>query len=164
MKAKKMITALMTVCLILPLVALAKPDVKINVVAEKEISKMENGKTVKKRVVADKVEPNQTIIFTVYYSNNGDEKATSVVVKNPIPKGAEYVTDSAKGKGSKISFSIDGGKTFKKPSLLTYQFKQQGGAASKRKASPDQYTHIRWIIDEIPAGASGTLSYQAMIK
>ena len=63
-----------------------------------------------------------------------------------------------------ITFSIDDGKTFKKPSLLTYEVKNQNGAMEKRTASPEEYTHIRWVIDKIDAGAKGTVGFQVKIK
>ncbi len=107
--------------------------------------------------------PGEIIHYTILYRNTGNENATNAVVSDPIPKGTVYIPGSATETGE-LSFSIDGGKTFKKPALLTYETKAANGAVEKRVASPEEYTHIRWVIDKIPAGANGKVSFQVKVK
>lgn len=163
MKSKNLIVTALAAVLLFPAVALAKPQVKIGITAEKEVSVTENGKTVTKRMPATEAAPGETIVYTLKVANTGDETATNVVVNDPIPEGTAYVTGSATD-AQDATFSIDGGKTFDKPSLLTYEVTNPDGAKEKRTASPDQYTHIRWQLPQVAAGANEELSFQVKVK
>jgi uncharacterized repeat protein (TIGR01451 family) len=138
----------------------AKPLLSISMKAEKEVQ-INN---VTKRVAAEKINPGDVIFYSMEYRNTGDEAATGAVLEDPIPRGTVYLDGSAFGNDAEITFSIDGGKTFKKPSLLTYEVELPGGKREKRTASPEQYTHIRWIISMIPAHGSGLVGFQARVK
>jgi len=152
------------VLMLLPMDAWAKPEVKVAITAEKEISVVENGQTVVKRVAADTVQSKQTLFYTLTVTNSGDEKATNVVLNNPLPGGAAYVGNSAFGEGTAIVFSADGGTHFDTPSRLTVTVKKADGSVQKQAAGPDQYTDIRWTIAEVLPGKSLTLGYQASVK
>ncbi len=147
-----------------PMNAWAKPDVKVEMTAEKEISVVENGQTQVKRVAAEAVAPKQTIFYTLTVTNEGDEKAANVVLNNPLPDGTAYIGSSAFGSGSTILFSVDGGKHFDTPSRLTVDVKQADGSIEKQTAGPEQYTDIRWTVAEVPTGKSLTLGYEATVK
>jgi uncharacterized repeat protein (TIGR01451 family) len=149
--------------LLLPALAWAAPKVELSIQAEKEVTVTEDGKKVTKRVAAEEAAPGETIIFTITYANTGDEAATNVVVNNPLPQGTAYIPGSATEKGE-VSFSIDGGETFKKPSLLTYEVTNPDGTKEKRTASPEQYTHVRWQLPSIPAGEKGEVSFRVKVK
>jgi len=138
----------------------AKSLVSISMKAEKEVTVNK----VKKMVAANAVDPGDVIFYTLSYVNSGDEAATNAVMDDPIPKGTVYLAGSAFGKDAEITFSIDGGKTFKKPSLLTYDIKNRDGSLEKRTASPEQYTHIRWTVSVIPARGSGQVGFQVRMK
>ena len=144
--------------------AWAKPLVSVGITAEKEVTVVVKGEKVKKRVPIKTIKPDEVIFYTLSYINSGDEAATNAVLDDPIPQGSVYIPGSATGVGAEILFSIDGGKTFKKPTLLTYEIKNSDGALDKRTASPDEYTHIRRIIDKIPAGAKGKVGFQVRIN
>ncbi len=65
---------LLTVVLVLsPMEAWAKPEVKVAITAEKEISVVEDGQTVVKRIAAETVESNQVLFYTLTVTNRGDE-------------------------------------------------------------------------------------------
>ena len=81
-----------------------------------------------------------------------------------MPAGMSYIDNSASGPEADISFSIDGGKSFKKASYLTYEVKLPGGATEKHTARPEEYTDIRWTIKSVPAGGNGKLTYQVKVK
>lgn len=164
MYKKGMFLIFITVGLFLPLSAFAKPQITIDMTSEKEIIEMVDGKEVTKLVSATEVEPGQILIFNLNYANNGDEKATNVVINNPIPKDTIYVIGSASEDKGELLFSIDSGQAFKKPSLLTYEIKSQDGKLIRKIASPEQYTDIRWIIPEILPGTSGKLSFQVKVN
>jgi uncharacterized repeat protein (TIGR01451 family) len=152
------------IALLLPMTAHAKPLVSVSITAEKEVTVVKSGLKTTKKVAATRIEPGDVIFYTLNYINSGDEAATSVVLDDPIPLGTVYLPGSAFGDGAEITFSIDSGKSFKKPSLLVYELKGANGQKEKRTASPEEYTHIRWVIGKIEAGAKGTVGFQVRIK
>ena len=164
MRMRTFLTLAAVVLMLMPMDAWAKPEVTVAITAEKEISVVENGLTVVKRVPADTVESGQTIFYTLTVANSGDEKATNVVLNNPLPDGTAYAGNSAFGQGAAILFSVDGGKQFDAPSRLTVTVKKADGSLEKQVASPDQYTDIRWTLAEVPPDKSLTLGYQASVK
>lgn len=163
-KFKHVESFLLLLLLLMSSTAWAKPEVTLSITSEKEVVEKQNGKEVVKRVRADEVDPGQVLVYTLSYANKGDEKATNVVVDNQIPKEVVYILGSASGEGSVITFSINDGKDYKRPSLLTYEVKGQDGKTVRKIASPEQYTNIRWVITEVPPGGSGKLIYRAKVK
>lgn len=149
--------------LLAPMVALAKPEIKLEMQAQKEIVVVEDGKAITRRVTAETIESGNEIIYTIHYRNSGDETATNVVVNNPIPKDTAYILGSATGRGAEITFSIDGGVSFKGPSLLSYEVDTPEGKV-KRQATPEHYTHIRWVVEAIPVQIDGELGFRVKVK
>ena len=164
MDIQKYAYILVALMLLAPVSVLASPQVSIDTVAEKEVIETINGKQVKKLVPAKSADPGQKIIFTLNYKNKGNEKAVKVKIDNPIPKDTKFVVGSGIGKNSKMLFSIDGGKTYKSPSLLKYTVTLNDGKKVQKQASPDQYTNVRWVINEIPPGKSGKVGFQVQVK
>ncbi|WP_455201727.1 hypothetical protein [Kaarinaea lacus] len=164
MDIQKYFLALIALIFFIPAVATAQPKITVNMKAEKEVVEVISGKKVTKRVAAKSTDPGQKLIFTLQYKNNGNEKATNVKVDNPIPDNTVYIVGSGIGKNSKMLFSIDGGKTYKQPSLLTYEETSTNGKKVKKQASPEQYTHVRWVISEVPPGKEGTVGFQVRTK
>jgi len=144
--------------------SLAKPQISIEMVAEKEITIIKDGKEIKKTISADEVEPGEIIHFTINYENTGNQPATNVVLNNPIPENSLYLPDTATGQNSDILFSIDGGTNFKKPGLLTYTFIDSDGKKVNKQAPPEKYTHIRWIVKTIKADSNGSVSFKVKVK
>ncbi len=146
-----------------PSVAMAKPEIQLEMLVEKEVVVLEAGKEITRRVEAKTIESGNEIIYTIRYRNSGDATATNVVLNNPVPKDTVYVVGSATGSGTEITFSIDGGKSYKKPSLLTYEVDSAEGKVA-RKATPERYTHIRWIVEAIPPQAEGEVGFRVRVK
>lgn len=147
-----------------PIGAWAKPSIVLEVTSAREVVETINGKEVRKIVPTAKVEPGQTLIYTIKYRNEGDEKATRVAISNPIPKDTVYLVGSATGPGSEIAFSIDGGKSYKQPTLLSYEIIGPDGKAVKKVAAPDEYTHVQWLVPVVEPGQHGEVSFQVKIK
>lgn len=156
--------SLLTLMALLATVALAQPKIEISIKTEKEVTLEEDGKQLVKRVATDEIEPDSNLFYVLSYVNSGDEVARNVVITDPIPENTRYVSGSASGDGSEIDFSIDDGKSFKKPSMLTYEVRNKDGSLSQKSASAEQYTHIRWIVESIPPGASGEVGFQVVVK
>jgi len=164
MRTKVLLCGLIIATALLPSSALARSLVSVSITAEKEVTVVKNGEKATKKVVATRIDPGDVIIYTLNYVNTGDEAATNAVMDDPIPRGTVYLPGSAFGAGAEITFSVDGGKTFNKPSLLTYEVKLPNGKTEKRAASPEEYTHIRWVIDKIAAGSKGKVGFQVRVR
>jgi uncharacterized repeat protein (TIGR01451 family) len=140
-----------------------KGAVELVSVAEVEVvQKNAKGDQEVKRVEASKanVPPGETVIFTNYYTNKGQDSATGVVITNPVPEHMVYLDKSAEGAGSRIEFSIDGGRTYGPASKLVVQ---TGG--KERPAIASDYSHIRWtLLKPVPRGAKGSVSFRAKVK
>jgi len=139
--------------------AIAAPQVTVSIIAEKEIQVVEQGKIVTKRVTADDVIQGDVVFYTLNVINKGDEAATSMMLVDPIPESTLYLNGSAYGMGSDISFSFDGGKRYQKPHLLTYVVD-----GKTRVVSPDEYTHIQWLVKTLASGKSAKVGFQVRVK
>lgn len=157
---KKFIPLMIVLILLLSGEVFAKALVSISMKAEKEVVVDK----VKQKVDATTVNSGEVIFYTLNYVNSGDDAATDTVLDDPIPQGTVYIDGSAFGKDADITFSIDGGKTFKKPTLLNYEMKTPDGKTEKRVVSPDKYTHIRWTVKVVPARGSGQVGFQVQVK
>jgi uncharacterized repeat protein (TIGR01451 family) len=163
----KKLTTLTTLLIALTLAAtaaLAAAKVGIKITAQKEVTTVKAGKKETKLIPAKKYAPNDLIVYTITYTNNGDQPATNAVIDDPVPAGTSYVPGSAKGEGAEISFSIDKGKTFAAPTLLTYETKGAGGKKEPHVAAPEEYTNVRWVVANIPAKATGKLEFKVRVK
>ncbi|WP_373542483.1 hypothetical protein [Chamaesiphon sp.] len=80
------------------------------------------------------VKPGDIIRYTVIAKNNSRCPLRNLVLKQPIPRGTNYVKDSATASdGAQLLFSIDGGRTFAaKPTL------------GKEDAPATAYNYLRW--------------------
>lgn len=127
---------------------------------EKEVFNQE-GKKVIEKVPAVKVVPGDEVIFTTVYENIGRDTAENAVITNPIPKHMIYKADSATGAGTRITFSVDGGKTYELPGKLFVL----DAAGRNFPARPQDYTHIRWTLEKpLPPGAKGDVSFRAILE
>lgn len=143
---------------------MAQPKVSLETTLEKEVTTMEDEKFVTKFVEAKEASPGDTVRITLTLSNSGDEKALNLVIDNPVAEGTQYIQGTASEDLVIPLFSVDNGKTFKNVSLLTLDITLPDGTRETRKASPENYTTIRWTIPEISAGGTGTVSFKALIK
>ena len=163
MSKKALVIAAAITVMLVPAMARAAANIAVSITAEKEVTVTENGKKVVKAVPAKQFAPGDTIIYTVNYMNTGNEAATNAVIDDPVPQGTSYVTNTATGEGADITFSIDKGKNYKKPTLLFYEV-TVNGKKEKKTASPDLYTNIRWTVATVPAGASGKVGFKVKVK
>lgn len=136
--------------------------VELAMKAEKEIVVIDaNGEKKIARVEAQQVLPGEEVIYTITYRNKGTTPATDVVIGNPVPQHTTYTGNSAFGKGTRIDFSVDGGKRYGVPEKLTVI----GPDGKPRRAAPEEYTHVRWTVDTALApGGEGVVGYRARLK
>ena len=139
-----------------------KGIIDLRMVAEVEVKVInEDGEMEVKRVPAEKVIPGDVIMYTIYYSNKGTKPAEEVVIINPIPEHMIYKINSAHGKGTVITYSVDDGKTYTIPEDL----KVSDDMGRNRPAKVSDFTHIRWAIAEpLEAGTSGLVGFLAILN
>lgn len=158
---------LMMLSIVFPALASAegKPEVVLDMTARKEVAvKGEDGKTLTEWRVVKETNPGDVIKYSIKYTNEGKTEARDTVIVDSVPEGTEYVSDSAEGQDSTITFSLDG-KTFQSAPMLRYKVKQPDGTEAEYKATPDMYTHLRWkLVKPVPAGGSGTVSFKVKVK
>ena len=100
------------------------------------------------------VKPGDVIMYTVVAKNNSRCPLNNLVLKQPIPKGTQYVKDSAMAiKGAELLFSIDGGKTFSaKPTI------------GKQIVPATNYNYLRWrFLSKLPANTQIKTTYKLQI-
>ena len=163
---KRVIAVLVASLLLTPAVVTAQQGGGVELISRAEvevIQKNETGESVKKRVEASKanVVPGDTVIYTVAYSNNGNQPATNVIINNPVPEHMLYLDNSAEGAGTRIDFSTDKGKSYGPLAAL----KVTNKAGRERPARAEDITNLRWTIEKpLAPGGKGTVSYRAKLK
>ena len=121
----------------------------------------ENGVEQTRLVEATRVLPGAAVLFTVTYTNTGDEPAENVTVTNPVPDHMVYVDASASGDNASVTFSVDGGESFAAAQDLLVS--DTNGV--QRSAIVKDYTHVRWVIDnDVASGASGAVQFTAVVE
>jgi len=117
---------------------------------------VENGREKHVMVEPKVVVPGDKLVFATAYRNTGATAVSNFVVTNPIPAGVAL----AQGDAPMADVSVDGGKTWGKLANLTVT----GKDGVKRAAQSSDVTHIRWTLAIVAPGASGTLTYRAVVR
>lgn len=140
----------------------ANSALEITATAEVEIKvKAADGGEEVKRVPAAKVPPGEAVIYTLKAQNKSDKPAGDVVVTDPIPEHTEYVDGSVSSNGTRVTFSVDGGKSFAAKESL----KVRGEDGQMRAALPADFTHIRWQFEKpLAPGESRAVSFRARVE
>ena len=143
------------------LLTLAQANVSINSASFQEQTKVTaSGEKVKEWVRASKVVPGTVIRYVNSLENAGDKTATKLVINNPIPENMEYVANSAAcASECTLSYSVDGGKSYKQPSELYL-----GVGKERHLAKASEYTDIRWVVDSLGSNSQSSVEYKARLK
>jgi len=132
--------------------------------AEKEVRIQKKGNWVTERIPMVKADPGDIIVYTIIYTNMGKVITTDAEIVDPIPRGVVYVPDSAEGKDTEITCSIDSGRSWHRPPV-TMQVKKPDGTVENKPAPAGRYTHVRWVIKKpLPPGRSGQISMKVKVK
>lgn len=107
-------------------------------------------------VTPQKVVPGDQLVFSTNYKNNGSAPVEHFVVTNPLPKGVTYSNEGAAGS----AVSVDGSKTWGVLETL----KVPDGKGVLRPAQSNDVTHVRWTVAVIAPGATGAVSYHAVVR
>jgi len=163
---RKIVTVVLALALLAPVAVWAQQNsgIAIRSISEIEVKqKNADGREEVKRVDATKTKvlPGETVIYTNYYTYNGDKPATDVVIKNPVPEHMVYLDGSAEGKGARIEFSVDKGKTY----TTADKAKVRSANGKERRATAADYTNIRWTLESpLQKGGKGGVSFKAKVK
>jgi uncharacterized repeat protein (TIGR01451 family) len=147
---------------------LLRPDVKLNLSAEKQvIAKDLSGQTKaswKSLEGKVTVQPGDVLRYTVAGKNAGKREAKSLAITQPIPKQMAYVLNSATTSNSaKTVYSIDNGRSFVESP--TIQVTLANGKVETRPAPAEAYTHVRWqFAGAVNPDAVVQAAYQAKVR
>lgn len=146
------------------LAALQGPKLDLKTAIEKEVKVKKQGKWIMERRAADKTAPGDILVFTITYSNTGNGDLVDGAIVNPIPKGVLVNPESAEGKDTEVTCSIDNGRSYQ-VAPVTVKIKKPDGSLENRHAELETYTHIRWAIKKpVLPGQSGRVSFKAAVK
>jgi uncharacterized repeat protein (TIGR01451 family) len=109
------------------------------------------------------VQPGDVLRYTLTSENAGDKAANSLKLTQPVPAKTSYILKSARANGAKLTFSIDGGKTFVAQPMV--MVKLANGQEELRPAPAGAYTHMRWdYSDSLAPLATVRAAYDVAVK
>jgi uncharacterized repeat protein (TIGR01451 family) len=100
--------------------------------------------------------PGDRLVFGTDYANKGADAVTNFTVTNPLPAAVRLSPDADPG----LELSVDGGKTWGVLGALAIA----NSDGTTRPATHADVTHVRWVLASIAPGASGRLTYPAIIR
>jgi uncharacterized repeat protein (TIGR01451 family) len=171
MKAKKKLSVMLMAVLILTMAAVvglaqrnflaasaARPEVKMSLSGGVERDA--------KLIALDKsiaVKPGEVLTWTIDAMNTGNAPAHDYKAVARIPRGTEYVSDSARAEGANALYSIDGGKSFSAQPMI--EEKQADGSVKRVPAPVAMYTDIRYEwANPLAQGEKLSASYKVRVK
>ena len=138
----------------------AEEQIKVWSKAETKITVEKDGKKTEKKIPAVKVLPGKIVYYTTEFKNISKKSVDGINIINPIPKLTKYVSKSAYGENTAITFSIDGGKSWASPDKL----KKKGKDGKMIVAQASDYTHIRWKHNgPLQSGKTGKATFQVTL-
>ncbi|MBE9028860.1 DUF11 domain-containing protein [filamentous cyanobacterium LEGE 11480] len=143
--------------------ALQRPQVKLNLSAEKQVVQSDN--TAWQALQGDvTVVPGDVLRYTVTGENAGQVAANKLVVTQPIPQKMTYRLDTATDTANANKrYSIDGGKTFTAQPMVEVTL--PNGKTEMRPAPATAYTHVRWQFqNHLNPDAAMTASYEVTVR
>jgi uncharacterized repeat protein (TIGR01451 family) len=150
--------------MVLPHYALGQDSVPVETTLVAEVLEKVpgiDGKPLQRLIPARVVSQGDVIYYTVKIRNPTTAPARDVAVIQRIPANTTYVSGSAAGPSADITFSADGGMTFKPAAQLTVVTP----AGVTRPATPQDYTHIRWQLRNVLAPSAVALArFQAVFQ
>ena len=138
------------------------PELKGEMVAAKIVVDEDKGEIA---LPAEKVYPNDTVEYTLKYTNSGTATAAGVDLIGPVPAGTVYIEETATDiPGIKPMYSIDQGKTWHEAPVIV-EVARKDGTVEKKKADPEMITHVRWsLAGNLEVGEEIMVSYRVHVK
>jgi len=124
------------------------------------ISKAADGSVQYDYIEPTQVLPKDVILYEIVFENISDQNVTDIVVNTPVANNSKYRGNSAEGKSTDITFSVDG-KNFAAADALTVK----DDSGKSWQAKPENYTAIRWVYkDVLKPGEKAKVTYKTSIK
>jgi uncharacterized repeat protein (TIGR01451 family) len=110
---------------------------------------------------AKRVVSGDRVLYTLEVRNTGPTTVPPPRVDYAIPTHTWYVTESAVGPGTEVTYSVDGGLNFDRPENL--RVSAPGGQT--RNALAADYTHIRWQLkNALKAHSVAFVRFRVLVK
>lgn len=108
-----------------------------------------------KLVPITKASPGDVIVYSIAANNISTQPINKLVVNQKIRPGTSYVLSSATPvKGTDLTFSIDGGKTYTAAPIV-----------AKKPAPATSYTNVRWaFVGSVAPKSQTALSYEVKVR
>lgn len=149
--------------LLVPFAASANDGpLQVQTLAQKEQSVTLADGTVQTQLVeVTTVVPGDEVIYTIRFTNTGEESAAGVTITDPVPAEMRYIDGSAFSAGTDILFSANGGASWGKAGELTVS----DNLGIERVATAADFTHIRWRMRHpLAAGKTGYARFRAALR
>jgi uncharacterized repeat protein (TIGR01451 family) len=142
--------------------ALAASPMSVTTQVEKEVVVRDTKGGVKvNRIPALTVVPGDTVVYTYNLKNGGQAPSENIVIVAPIPNQMKYIDKSATTQSAIVTFSVDAGKSFAEATKLQVMDKD----GKRRQAGPDDYTHIRWVMNvPLDGGTTRAVAFRAVLE
>ncbi len=115
-----------------------------------------DGKERTELVAPSTIVPGDRLVFGTDYANRSAEAVTNFTVTNPLPAAVRLAPDADPA----LEVSVDGGKSWGVLAALS----ATNSDGTTRPAAHADVTHVRWVLASIAPGASGRLTYPAIIR
>ena len=148
--------------------AVLRPEVKLNLSAEKQILELDkNGQEIFSWEALEgkvTVQPGDVLRYTVDGANSGDVEAKGLSITQPVPSQTSYVLASAKTDSSaEVIYSIDGGQSFVAEPMIEVTLPD--GTVELQPAPAEMYTHIQWNFgDDLASAQSVKATYNVRVE
>lgn len=108
--------------------------------------------------------PGQVMEYRLRFANTGESEVRGLKVVDPIPVQTTFVPESNNTSVSaKFEVSIDGGKTFESIPVTRIE-KNADGTQQEIIIPPEQYTHLRWNVEDALNSNGGTQEYAYRVR
>ena len=134
----------------------AKSDVVVTLKAQKVVRAADGNEVLQ---AAERAMPGEVIQYDATYKNHSANGIRNLVPTLPIPRGLEYIPDSAKPAPSKAS--VDG-KVFE-PLPLIRKVTLPSGETVEQPVPASEIRALRWEIGDLDAGAAAQISARARL-
>ncbi|MDI6798364.1 MAG: hypothetical protein QMD09_15555 [Desulfatibacillaceae bacterium] len=124
-----------------------------------------DGKMVEELVPLPENISSMTIIqYEIIGTNQSDKALKNIDIVGAIPTGTLYENNTASSDtDSSILFSFDNRQTFA-PAPLTRTVVAEDGTQKVVPVSSDEYTDIKFVVTELPAGEAFKITYRVMLQ
>jgi uncharacterized repeat protein (TIGR01451 family) len=140
------------------------PALELKTTAAREIKVAKNGRLVVERVPVEVSRPGNVIVYTIAYRNLAKTAIAEASIVDPIPAGTVYVPGSAEGVDTRVTCSVDGGRSYQEPPVMV-AVRAPDGTEKSMPVSADRYTHIKWVVKQpVAPGASGQVSMKVAVR